>query len=110
MHGHQVNSLPVVAIVGHWLTEQFEYRQKVPEFTELQCAHSGENLAATVENCLVELDLVTKLLYYGRQCRGQRVNVPDLYHRLLSADWTPLGEGRNGPTLPEIYPLPGPHH
>jgi hypothetical protein len=56
------NSLPVLAIVGHWLTEKFEYRQKVLEFIELQGAHSGENLAATVEACLVELDLVPKLL------------------------------------------------
>jgi hypothetical protein len=45
----------------------------------------------------LELELVTKPLSI---CRGQRVNVSDLYHRLLSADWIPLGEGRNGPTLP----------
>ncbi|KAN0068330.1 hypothetical protein V8E54_000299 [Elaphomyces granulatus] len=44
------NSLPILAIIGHWLME-FEYRQQqqVIEFTELQGPHSSENLAATVD-------------------------------------------------------------
>ncbi|KAN0071027.1 hypothetical protein V8E54_011192 [Elaphomyces granulatus] len=44
------NSLPILAIIGHWLME-FEYRQQqqVIESTELQGPHSGENLAATVD-------------------------------------------------------------
>ncbi|KAN0070131.1 hypothetical protein V8E54_004573 [Elaphomyces granulatus] len=39
------NSLPILA----WLTMEFEYRQHVIEFIELQGPHSGENLAATVD-------------------------------------------------------------
>ncbi|KAN0072454.1 hypothetical protein V8E54_009383 [Elaphomyces granulatus] len=47
----QCNSLPILAIIGHWLTTEFEYRQQqqVIGFTELQGPHSGENLAATVD-------------------------------------------------------------
>ncbi|KAK9368186.1 hypothetical protein V1509DRAFT_640072 [Lipomyces kononenkoae] len=32
-----------------WLTEEFEYREKVLEFKQLHGPHSGENLAAAVE-------------------------------------------------------------
>lgn len=79
------NSLPVLAIVGHWLTADFEYRHKVIEFTELQGPHSGENLAATVETCLLELDLVSKLLSItGDNASNNEAMVSDL-HRRLSA-------------------------
>jgi hypothetical protein len=32
------NSLPILAIIGHWLTTEFEYRQQVIEFTILAIA------------------------------------------------------------------------
>lgn len=48
--------------MGHWLTEDFVYREKVLEFTELYGPHSGENLAAAIEALLIELNLEHKLL------------------------------------------------
>ena len=102
------NSLPVLAIVGHWLTEKFEYRQKILEFTELQGAHSGENLAATVETCLVELDLVSKLGNW----RQSRSNGFRFVQPAFGANSTP-GEARNGPALQrlrQLHPLPSPYH
>ncbi|KAK9241907.1 hypothetical protein V1506DRAFT_509965 [Lipomyces tetrasporus] len=56
------NSLPVLGIIDHWLTEEFDYREKVLEFKELHGPHSGENLATAVEEVLIELDLEHKLL------------------------------------------------
>jgi hypothetical protein len=56
------NHIPILGIVGHWLTEDFVYREKVLEFTELHGPHSGENLAAAVEILLIELNLEHKLL------------------------------------------------
>lgn len=56
------NHISILNIVGHWLTDEFEYREKVLEFTELRGPHSGEDLAAAVEGLLVELNLDRKLL------------------------------------------------
>jgi hypothetical protein len=56
------NHLPILGVIGHWLTEDFGYRERVLEFTELHGPHSGENLATAIEELLVELDLKHKLL------------------------------------------------
>ncbi|KAJ6001200.1 hypothetical protein N7481_001609 [Penicillium waksmanii] len=56
------NNISIIAIIGHWLTPEFTYKQKALEFAELDGAHSGENLAHAVFNMLLELDLQTKLL------------------------------------------------
>lgn len=47
-------------INGHWLTEDFKYKEKILDFTELYGIHSGENLTAAVE-ALVELHLESRL-------------------------------------------------
>jgi hypothetical protein len=44
------------------LTGEFEYRERLLEFTELQGIHSGENLAIAVENMLIELGIEDKLI------------------------------------------------
>lgn len=56
------NHLPILGIIGHWLTESFDYQEKVLEFKELSGPHSGENLAAAVEDMLMELGLEQKLI------------------------------------------------
>jgi hypothetical protein len=56
------NQLPILGIIGHWLTDEFEYRERLLEFAELQGIHSGENLAGVVENMLIELSLEDKLV------------------------------------------------
>lgn len=55
------NHIPIL-VIGHWLTEEFEYREKVLEFKELRGPHSGENLAAAIQALLIELNLERKLL------------------------------------------------
>jgi hypothetical protein len=56
------NQLPIFGIIGHWLTEDFKYKERILDFTELHGVHSGENLAAAVEALLVELHLESKLI------------------------------------------------
>ncbi|OQD74710.1 hypothetical protein PENANT_c169G07139 [Penicillium antarcticum] len=55
------NHLPILGIIGHGLTDEFEYRERLLEFAELQGIHSGENLSIAVENMLIELGLEDKL-------------------------------------------------
>jgi len=57
----------------------------VIEFTELQGPHSGENLAAAVEACLLELDLVPKLLSITGDNAGNNETMVSDLHRLLLA-------------------------
>ena len=56
------NHLPILGVIGHWLTENFEYREKTLEFCEVHGVHSGENLATAVHRILVELNLTSKLM------------------------------------------------
>ncbi|KAJ5300165.1 hypothetical protein N7508_007408 [Penicillium antarcticum] len=56
------NHLPILGVIGHWLTDEFEYRERLLEFAELQGIHSGENLSIAVENMLIELGLEDKLI------------------------------------------------
>ncbi len=56
------NHLSILAIIGHWLTEDFEYRERLIEFKEIIGPHTGENMAEIVEDTLVELGIEGKLL------------------------------------------------
>jgi hypothetical protein len=81
------NHLPILGIIGHWLTEDFEYREKVLEFTELRGLHSGENLAAAVKAMLMELGLESKLIAItGDNATNNEVMVSELYHSLKATN------------------------
>jgi hypothetical protein len=56
------NQLSILGVVGHWLTEDFKYKECVLEFKELHGSHSGENQAQVIEALLVELGIGPKLL------------------------------------------------
>ncbi|KAJ5818387.1 hypothetical protein N7474_003978 [Penicillium riverlandense] len=55
------NHYPILGIIGHWLREDFYYREEVLEFGQIFGPHIGENIAATVYQTLVESDLISKL-------------------------------------------------
>jgi hypothetical protein len=78
------NHLPILYIIGHWVTEEFEYREKVLlEFTELRGAHSGENLAVAVRTTLRELDLEYKLTAItGDNASNNEVMASELFNTL----------------------------
>jgi len=54
------NRKPIFAIIGHWITPDFEERE-VLEFIEVRGSHTGEALALVVERLLVEFNLQGKL-------------------------------------------------
>lgn len=56
------NYLPILGIIGHWLTEDFSYQERALDFKELNGIHGGENLASAVQDLLVELGLEHKLI------------------------------------------------
>jgi hypothetical protein len=56
------NSKAILAVIGHWLTADFEYKERVLEFAELWGIHSGENMAQLVQKMLTELQIEHKLL------------------------------------------------
>lgn len=77
------NHLPILGIIGHWLTDDFEYRERLLEFAELQGIHSGENLAITVENMLIELGLEDKLISItGDNASNNEAMASELYFSL----------------------------
>ena len=55
------NRKPIFAIIGHWMTLEFEEREEVLEFVEVRGSHTGEALAIVVEKLLTELKLKQKL-------------------------------------------------
>lgn len=89
------NHLPILGIIGHWLTEDFEYQEKVLEFTELCGTHSGENLAAAVETLLEELGLEHKLITItGDNASNNETMVSELFHNLQeNLNSAPLFQG-----------------
>jgi hypothetical protein len=93
------NHLPILGIIGHWLTEDFDYRERVLEFTELRGLHSGENLAAAVKEMLVELGLQSKLITItGDNARNNEVMASELYNSLKAEnpEKEPLFQGEEG--------------
>lgn len=75
------NHLPVLGVIGHWLTEDFLYKESVLEFTELQGIHSGENVAPAVHALLAELNLKEKLLTIN--AGNNETMVSELFHTLM---------------------------
>lgn len=73
------NHKSILGVVGHWLTPNFEYRERVLEFSEISGSHSGENMAELLQKMLSALQLEDKLLtitadnahHYRRQCLEQ---------------------------------------
>jgi hypothetical protein len=77
------NHLPSLGIIGHWLTDDFQYRENVLDFKELNGSHRGENLAAAVEATLMELELERKLITItGDNASNNETMISTLYESL----------------------------
>lgn len=50
-----MNVLPFVAIRGHWLTHDWEYKSKLLDFATIEGSHSGLNLRNVLVKCLDRL-------------------------------------------------------
>ena len=56
------NDISILAVIGHWLSEDFVYKEAVLEFSEIEGPKSGENMGGLVMDLLEELNIETKLL------------------------------------------------
>jgi hypothetical protein len=56
------NDISFLAVIGHWLTEDFVYKEVVLEFKEIEGSKSGENMGRIVLDLLYELDIECKLI------------------------------------------------
>jgi hypothetical protein len=56
------NDISILAVIGHWLTEDFVYKERVLEFIEIDRAKSRENIAGIVIELLQELDINDKVI------------------------------------------------
>lgn len=81
------NHLPILGIIGHWLTEDSQYQERVLDFTELYGVHSGENLATAVLSTLSDLDLQGKLISItGDNASNNEVMASELYLTLKDSN------------------------
>ena len=81
------NNLPILGIIGHWLTEDFQYRERVLDFIELHGVHSGENLATAILSTLSDLDLQSKLISItGDNASNNEVMASELYLMLKESN------------------------
>jgi hypothetical protein len=56
------NDISILAVIGHWLTEDFVYKERVLEFIEIDRAKSRENIAGIVIELLQELNINDKVI------------------------------------------------
>jgi len=78
------NSKAILAVIGHWLTADFEYKERVLEFAELWGIHSGENMAQLVQKMLTELQIEHKLLTItADNASNNETLVSELYFNLM---------------------------
>lgn len=77
------NQIAIMGILGHWITPDFEKRDELLEFTEINGPHSGENLAEVVLKMLAELDIAPKLLTITGDNAGNNGTLCDSLHDQL---------------------------
>jgi hypothetical protein len=77
------NQIPIMGIIGHWISPEFEKRDELLEFTEINGPHSGENLAEVVLKMLDELDIAPKLLTITGDNAGNNGTLYDSLHDQL---------------------------
>ncbi|KAJ5318500.1 hypothetical protein N7476_004920 [Penicillium atrosanguineum] len=78
------NHKAILGVIGHWVSTDFKYQERVLEFTELAGSHSGENMAETLQKMLVELQIEEKLLTItADNASNNETLVSELYFNLL---------------------------
>ncbi|OJZ88799.1 hypothetical protein ASPFODRAFT_103956, partial [Aspergillus luchuensis CBS 106.47] len=77
------NQIPIMGIIGHWISPEFDKRDELLEFTEINGPHSAENLADVVLNMLDELDIAPKLLTITGDNAGNNGTLCDSLHDQL---------------------------
>lgn len=78
------NYKAILGVIGHWVSTDFKYQERVLEFSELAGSHSGENIAETLQKMLVELQIEEKLLTTtANNTSNNETLVSELFFNLL---------------------------
>ena len=91
------NDVPILAVIGHWLSESFAYKEAVLEFVEVEGAKTGENMGAIVLNLLKELNIETKLLSITGDNASNNETLVDAVENGLRDQFPPSDNHTNTP-------------
>jgi hAT family C-terminal dimerisation region len=78
------NQVSFLGVIGHWLTHDFEKREELLDFIEIEGRHSGENLAESVKGILEVFEIAHKLLTLTGDNAGNNLTLCDFLHAALS--------------------------
>jgi hypothetical protein len=79
-----VQNIPILAVIGHWISPNFELQAAILEFQRLRGIHSSENIAEVVYKALQDLNLKHKLLAVtSNSASNNGTLVEHLHERLL---------------------------
>jgi hypothetical protein len=92
------NGHKIFAIIGHWITADFQPRHRLLDFQEVEGPDTGENLASIVYTVLSELDIGAKLLSITGDNASNNPAMVEILFGMLKADFDteifPLGNAR----------------
>jgi hypothetical protein len=57
------NNISILAIILHWIDNDWQYHEQAVEFGEIIGSHTGINIGRQFLDCLEELDLKKKVYY-----------------------------------------------
>ena len=81
------NGYKVLAIIGHWITADFQPQHRILDFQEIEDPETGENLASLVYNILCELDIGDKLLSITGDNASNNPAMAGILYDMLKADY-----------------------
>jgi hypothetical protein len=79
-----VRNIPILAVIRHWISPDFELQAAILEFQRLRGIHSSKNMAEVVYKTLQDLNLKHKLLAVTSDSASNNGTlVEHLHERLL---------------------------
>lgn len=81
------NGYKIFAIIGHWITADFQPQHRILDFQEIEGPDTGENLASIIYKVLCELDIRAKLLSITSDNASNNLAMAEILHDLLKADY-----------------------
>ena len=95
------NGHKIFAIIGHWITADFQPRHRLLDFQEVEGPDSGENLASIVYTVLCELGIGAKLLSITGDNASNNPAMAGILSGMLQADFDTeiLPQGNTRPVM-----------
>jgi len=95
------NGHKIFAIIGHWITSDFQLQHRILDFQEIEGPDTGENLASIVYTVLCELDIGAKLLSITGDNASNNLAMARILYDMLKADYDTevLPQGNTRPVM-----------